>query len=137
MHDSEKVRGTGISSRHHLYASQVIREMGLTDVMKSGNPFIWSNHKKGESLIGVRLDRALANSLWLAHFSDALLTTLVPIGSDHAPVLLNTNPQSIKLVRPFRLFEYWLGHKDYKSVLESVWNHQVPSRDRDVIQQFY
>lgn len=90
--------------------AQIIRNLDLTDVVWSGDPFTWSNHRAYEHLIRVRLDRALANTRWHKNFPPAQLTNLISIGSNHDAILLVTNQANTNKIRPFRLFEYWLAH---------------------------
>lgn len=126
LHPSEKEGGTNNPNRRRALAVQCICNLGLTDVVWSGDPYTWSNHRHGDSLIRVRLDHALSNSTWHENFPLAQLNNLFPVGSDHSPVLLITESTSIrKKNKPFRLFEYWLGHKDCKSIIAAAWNSDV------------
>ncbi|XP_026451666.1 uncharacterized protein LOC113351991 [Papaver somniferum] len=116
---SEKQGGTSSHDQKHVYASQIIRDLGFTDVMYSGDPFTWSNHTSGEQLIRVRLDRALVNN---ECFATAHLSHLLPVGSDHALIMLSTDSVSYHVNKPFRLFEYWLAHTECKNVIAAAWN---------------
>ncbi|XP_026420047.1 uncharacterized protein LOC113316030 [Papaver somniferum] len=117
LHSSEKVGGINTPNTKHALATQCIRNLGFIYVVWSGDPYTWSNHRQGDSHIRVRLDCALANTTWHDNFPSAQLNNLLTIGSDHAPVFLNTEGNVRSRDKPFRLFEYWLGHKDCKAII--------------------
>lgn len=68
----------------------------------SGSKFTWAKGSWGNSTIKRRLDRGIANiSLRLA-FLRASIAHLRAISFDHAPLLLDTNPEDSFTHRPFR-----------------------------------
>lgn len=54
-------------------------------------------------------------------FPNAILNSLIPCGSDHAPILLNTNPQNENLNKPFRFHEHWLSNRTCKEEIKKSW----------------
>ncbi|XP_072087402.1 uncharacterized protein [Arachis hypogaea] len=65
---------------------------GLKDLGMIGRRFTWTNRRRGQDQIRERLDRALANGEWMDYFPSASLSRLTKNGSDHVPILLDTNP---------------------------------------------
>lgn len=72
------------------------------------------------------MDRALADNLWHQVFPNANLHNLLPIGSDHAPILLVSDPTLAAVSRPFRVYESWFQHHTCKPLIQSTW-HSNPS----------
>ncbi|KAK9994007.1 hypothetical protein SO802_023710 [Lithocarpus litseifolius] len=69
-----------------------------------------------------RLDRCWANPDWKVYFSEANITHLARINSDHCPLLLNLNPDAgPNSSRPFRFQSVWLSHKDFLAVVRNAW----------------
>ncbi|KAG8382638.1 hypothetical protein BUALT_Bualt05G0098200 [Buddleja alternifolia] len=85
----------------------------------TGYKFTWNNKRDGLANIQQRLDRGLVNPTWTVSFPHSLICHLLPIASDHSPLLLLTDPVFTTGPKPFRFEEMWLQE-------ESV---QDPSRD--------
>ncbi|XP_072087095.1 uncharacterized protein [Arachis hypogaea] len=66
----------------------------LVDIGMVGRPFTWTNRRQGEDLVKERLDRYLVGMEWKLKFSNAVVHRLTESGSDHAPILMETEPQS-------------------------------------------
>jgi hypothetical protein len=64
---------------------------GMIDLGFYGNPYTWSNHRHGFSLIKERLDRGIANCNWINFFPSYSVIHLPAHTSDHSPLLLNSN----------------------------------------------
>ena len=59
---------------------------------------------------------------WRAFFTEAYVTHLARINSDHCPLLLKLNPDSRQgFNRPFRFQSVWLSHKDFSAVVREAW----------------
>ncbi|XP_026459237.1 uncharacterized protein LOC113359882 [Papaver somniferum] len=72
-----------------------------------------------------KLDRALCNTSWRLLFPDEAVLHLPRIGSDHAPIILNTMRKPPKR-NPNHKFEfYWTDHTDFKDILKSSWDNST------------
>ncbi|XP_026398856.1 uncharacterized protein LOC113294671 [Papaver somniferum] len=100
---------------------KTISTFGVQEIPFTGNPFTWSNHRKQSQYVTTRLDRALSTTEWLSIFPDAILYNLIPICSDHSPILLNTNSKTSNLYKPFRLYETWTKHPTFKAMIQDSW----------------
>ena len=83
-----------------------------------GNPFTWSNNRKGLENIKERLDRGLASPSWVHLHPDFSLIHLPAHNLDHNPISLNTNTSSCCLPRPFRFHEFWTKDSFCGQVIE-------------------
>jgi hypothetical protein len=88
----------------------------------SGNPYTWSNKRQGHHLIKERLDRGIANSLWVQLFPHYSVQHLPAYSSDHNPIILNMVPTDLTLPRPFRFEEFWTYDPSCGSTISSAWS---------------
>ncbi|XP_026397042.1 uncharacterized protein LOC113291761 [Papaver somniferum] len=90
MHDSETHSSSVTHPHHARHVRNFVRQLGLIDLGYSGADTTWSNHRSGDDHVSARLDRALVNNRWINHYTNAHLQHLVPVASDHNPILLHT-----------------------------------------------
>ncbi|KAJ0981709.1 hypothetical protein J5N97_009964 [Dioscorea zingiberensis] len=60
----------------------------LLDLGYHGSPFTWSNNQNGLARRWARLDKFLANTVWLGNFDNYVIKHLTRTASDHSPILL-------------------------------------------------
>ena len=103
----------------------------LADLGYKGLDWTWEKRVRGGEFCRVRLDRALASPRWSALFPFASLEHLTATRSDHCPILLNTEQETISmshsLKKPFRYECMWETKADFHHVVEEVWNRNQPS----------
>lgn len=116
---NEKFGGNRVNFRRMHDFNNVIQNYNLLDLGFTGQKFTWSNCRKN-NLILERLDRFLANPLWLAKFPQTFVTRLSRTHSDHCPLILSTNPNSPHAPKPFRLESIWSNHPFFDAL---VHNH--------------
>ncbi|KAL9667162.1 hypothetical protein QQ045_001511 [Rhodiola kirilowii] len=81
-----------------------LEDCELSEIWFRGEPYTYSNKRKGEQEVRARLDRAVANISWLQTFPLAVVKHGFANSSDHVPVILYTEddkqnqpPQSVKI----------------------------------------
>ncbi|XP_026419800.1 uncharacterized protein LOC113315756 [Papaver somniferum] len=121
MHDSET--HSSVNRPHNTrHVRNFVLQLGLVDLVYSGSDTTWSYHRQGDEHVSVRLDRALVNNLWINNYTATYLEHLVPIASDHSPIILNTistfNQQS-----PFKLYKCWFQIPSCSTTINQIWNH--------------
>ncbi|XP_072072033.1 uncharacterized protein [Arachis hypogaea] len=97
----------------------------LVDIGMVGRPFTWTNRRQGEDLVKERLDRYLVGIEWKLKFPNAVVHRLTESGSDHAPILMETEPQSWHSKRRFKYQERRCGEEDVKRIVSEVWRMEV------------
>ncbi|XP_058188448.1 uncharacterized protein LOC131306305 [Rhododendron vialii] len=69
---------------------EFVENFNLANIPGFGVHFIWTNNRKGRDVTFERLDRAMANPLWLEFFPLAALFVYSILHSDHSPLLVDT-----------------------------------------------
>ncbi|XXG76419.1 hypothetical protein AAC387_Pa08g0774 [Persea americana] len=111
-----------------------VLQAGLIEVLYSGNKFTWSNNRQDLSYVAARLNRALVNPQWMAHYPDPLLHHLPRISSDHSPILLNYQNQATSNA-PFKFENKWLLHPSFFEVVKSNWETTVIGNPQFILAQ--
>ena len=107
------------------YLKELMVEFGAIDLGFFRSKFTWAKGRWGNASIKRRLDRGIANMSWRLAYSKASIVHLSAIKSDHAPILLDTNPKSKFAQWLFRFEVTWLRDDQCHEVIESAWKDQV------------
>ncbi|CAL9001792.1 unnamed protein product [Prunus brigantina] len=96
----------------------------LIDLGFSGANFTWCNKRGEEDIIWKRLDRGLCNIDWRFLFSEAHLSHLPRVNSDHCPIMVKFFSNHLPATKsmPFRFQAMWLSHPSFSEFLSSLWN---------------
>jgi hypothetical protein len=103
-----------------------IEECGLVDLGFTGPWFTWSNRQRGEDLVLVRLDRAVANAALMELFDGFRVENVITTTSDHLAISvtltsLDDAPRQQPVQQMFRFEAAWLRAPDYREVMERSW----------------
>ncbi|XP_030923475.1 uncharacterized protein LOC115950411 [Quercus lobata] len=123
--DEEKVGSRGGESSAPNFLKELFSEFGAIDLGFSGSKFTWARGKWGCAAIKRRLDRGVSSISWRLAFPKASVSHLGAIKSDHAPILLDTNPDEAFAHRPFRFKAAWIRDDSCVEVVEKAWNTSV------------
>ncbi|XP_026383628.1 uncharacterized protein LOC113279138 [Papaver somniferum] len=125
LHSTEKQTFSTHTTPSRSSISRAIDQIGLIDIPFSGYPFTWCNNRTANIQVRVCLNRALANSSWFYKYKEALVYHLLPMGSDHSPILLHIDPSSPLLRRPFRCYKFWFKYPQWRDIIASSWKTDV------------
>lgn len=84
--------------------------------------FTWENKQDGRALINERLDRAVANNIWMGNFPDSSVHYLRMEELDHCPISILSNKRAVKGTRPFRFLHAWTTDDSSIQVINEAWN---------------
>ncbi|XP_072074439.1 uncharacterized protein [Arachis hypogaea] len=98
----------------------LVNKKNLMDLELKGNKFTWFSNPREGLVTRERLDRAMVNWKWRQAFSNASLTALPAITSDHCPLILNLKPNR-NVPRQFKYEAYWDDKKECKEVVSKGW----------------
>ena len=102
LNEDEQVGGCKGSSSAINYLKELMFEYNAVDLGYSGDKFTWAKGKWGNASIKRRLGRGVASIAWRLAYPKATISHLSAINSDHAPIMLDTNPSDTFTHRPFR-----------------------------------
>ena len=120
--EDKKSGGNPISQRRVKAILDCMDNYHMMNMGFVGPKFTWSNKREIGNLIQCRLDRCWANLNWKAFYTEANVTHLARINSDHYPLLLNLNLNTSSTNnRPFKFQSIWLSHKDFPTVVREAW----------------
>ena len=117
----EKEGGRPKTTSSIVEFSNFINDGSLMDLGYVGRKFTWSNRQFDGGLVQERLDRGLVSTTWRAIYLKARVMHLKDIGSDHCPLLLDSNPSAQTTKRRFKFQERWTGLEEVKLIVASVW----------------
>lgn len=100
---------------------KLLQECCLSDLECKGPRFTWRNNKSNGDFIMERIDMGFANVNWRETFDKALIFVEVAVGSDHNPLLLDTDFSLKKVIRQFRFESLWTIEEDCKCIVSEVW----------------
>jgi hypothetical protein len=122
---SEKFGGRPYACSSNDTFHGFLNSFGMIDLGFTGNPFTWSNKRRGDQLIKERLDRGVANPQWIHLFPHFSVRHLPAHSSDHNPILLDTAASDLSLPRPFRFEEFWTYDPTCGLTISSAWNDNL------------
>jgi hypothetical protein len=101
-------------------------DCGLIDLGYSGPSFTWTNRQANDTLVRVRLDRAVANEAFSSLFDDVNVENIITTTTDHFAILIRLqsfgqNSRQIPVQSGFRFEAAWLRAPDYREMLENAW----------------
>ncbi|XP_062104365.1 uncharacterized protein LOC133815556 [Humulus lupulus] len=101
-------------------------DLGLVEEMKTMGPyFTWSNNQEGGDRIFSKLDRVFANEAWLDEHPLASAGVQWEVGSDHSMIVIKQLPEIKVEVRPFRFYNMWIVHPQFREVVLKNWNQPL------------
>ncbi|CAL2258641.1 unnamed protein product [Prunus armeniaca] len=97
----------------------------LSSTRFTGYPFTWARRYPDGSIVEERLDRCVANGVFLGRYSYMTTIHLVTVGSDHYLIQVDAcvvDPEaSVKWSRRFHFEEMWTKEPDFDKVIEEAW----------------
>lgn len=96
-----------------------VNEHCLQELYRSGGKFTWTNNQVCP--IRVVLDRIFVSANWEHKFPLAFVFSLLRVGSDHCPLLVDTRDEDRVINSNFRFEMGWFQNQGFKELLISVW----------------
>lgn len=96
------------------------------EIPLAGRAFTWANNQA--EMIRSRIDRIFCSTEIDSIFPLANARALPRLGSDHAPVVLDTG-QVVQKRGVFKFEKWWLGIEDFNQVVLKAWSIRCNSTD--------
>ncbi|KAK8657846.1 hypothetical protein V6N13_036065 [Hibiscus sabdariffa] len=119
---SERMGGSARRDGISVDFNDFLQRAGLNDLGFHGARYTW---KRGT--LHQRLDRCLGSDAWWWLWPQSHVLHLNRVGSDHRPLLLETDPAAHSPQRSaFRYLAAWQEHQDFEPLLFRVWSLNDP-----------
>ncbi|KAH7848430.1 hypothetical protein Vadar_002675 [Vaccinium darrowii] len=118
---TDKLGGKSCNQQRIALFHDMLNSCGLVDLEFKGPKFTWRNNRVGRDLIMERIDMAFAESKWRELYDKALVFVEPAIGSDHNPLILNTEFPLQKVGRPFKFESFWTTEEDCRGIISASW----------------
>lgn len=100
--------------------SQCLLEAELHDLNFRGTIFTWWNKQKSAP-IAKKLDRVLVNEEWATLFPDSVAFFGDPDFSDHAVASVLLNPETPRVKKPFKFYNFHHQNPEFVDLVSSEW----------------
>ncbi len=95
-----------------------IFDLELRDSYRSGPKFTWTNKQDCPNL--EVLDKVLVSAGWEDRYLNSTLSSLLRIGSDHSPLILDTGEDLERPLKYFRFESTWLAIEGFHEMVRQI-----------------
>jgi hypothetical protein len=99
--------------------NEFIANLALKEISRSGARFTWSNRQSNP--VRSVLDRVLVSAEWEQQFPLSSLRALPSIGSDHAPLVLDSGENVVCRSQRFFFQTQWFELHGFREILYQWW----------------
>ncbi|KAM2712281.1 hypothetical protein EV1_032304 [Malus domestica] len=132
--DHEKSGRARVLYNRPGYLNNFLNAADLMDLGFIGPKFTWRGMRYG-NLVEERLDRAAVNFLWQNLWPHTSVIHETVIGSDHCPIVVQSQPSASKGKRLFRFEAFWAKEEDCKDLVTKCWSSPGKGRWLDTWHQ--
>ncbi|CAA0831667.1 Unknown protein, partial [Striga hermonthica] len=111
----------------------MVRDIGAVEPRFIGHPFTWSNNRKGQDFIEVKLDRFLISPDWMVNFPDVLIKHIPLISSNHSMIMMDTLGTFGTPKHMFIFDGRWTNLEGYKEIIEDALQERLKNIKRALI----
>ncbi|XP_062094339.1 uncharacterized protein LOC133800398 [Humulus lupulus] len=135
MFDPNDRKGGRSVTKKEIVDARNWLDLGLVEEMKiMGSFYTWSNNQDGVNRIYSKLDRIFCNEGWLDVFLTVTATTHWEVTSDHSVILLKQTGILKEGISPFRFYNMWIAHPQFRVTVLTNWNKTLRTKGRDLDQ---
>jgi exonuclease III len=95
--------------------NEFIRDNRVKEMLRKGNKFTWTNKQLNPAMSV--LDRVLVCPRWEKFYRKAFCESLTRVGSDHSPIIVNTEDHRFKQQHNFRFEMAWLTQEGFRDTI--------------------
>ncbi|XVF24392.1 hypothetical protein REPUB_Repub13aG0124000 [Reevesia pubescens] len=121
----EKMSKRGVNLNHCSQMQNCFAHCNLRDLETVGLIFTWCNKREEANYTRVKLDRAVANQMWIDLFPEISSAVLPRTHSDHHPISVKCKmvAKDMSNGKQFRFENVWMTHEDFLDVVKASWNN--------------
>ncbi|XP_062093665.1 uncharacterized protein LOC133799682 [Humulus lupulus] len=98
-----------------------------------GSHYTWTNNQSEGARIYSKFDRIFKNEDWVDLFPDSVAVVNWDICSDHCFCIVKTMTEMNSGTKPFRYFNMWADHDEFKATVLQSWTKPVTAQGLDRI----
>lgn len=129
----EKNGGRKILESSFVDFRNFIADMNMGEIKSRGGSYNWTNNREGEGVIQEKLDRFFGSADWLLQLDKVSVQLIMKQTSDHAMLLLNTQPEGIKAKSRFIFEAKWTKMQEIEDLIKGVWEQNRTDRALECI----
>ncbi|XP_026410038.1 uncharacterized protein LOC113305157 [Papaver somniferum] len=115
---------SGTSSSTDGWVKNIVSSCGLEDIGYVGKDFTWTNNNMGIGIIKCRIDLALGNGDWSLNYPNSILLHLAQLGSDHSPIMLDTDVTLPNCESLLSFFGLGLNDASCSTIIANAWKER-------------
>ncbi|XP_060968791.1 uncharacterized protein LOC115710551 [Cannabis sativa] len=119
--NKEERIGTKVKYKNSSEFRDCVDDCHLEDVKFVGSFFTWCNKQLGDERIYSKIDRVLANPIWLDEHPNAEVVFQNEGLLDHSPAVLAVSASLIGGKKSFKNFRIWSSHPEYNKLIRDRW----------------
>ncbi|XP_062088802.1 uncharacterized protein LOC133795366 [Humulus lupulus] len=120
--------GNPISHSEMVDSNLWLAQSNVVALKRFGSNFTWTNNQVGSSRIYSKIDHAFVNEEWHDFFPNTAARFSWEATSDHCSCVISASATESIGIKPFRFFNFWADHHDFKTIVEQSWKRPVTSR---------
>lgn len=97
----------------------------LLEVVTTGLFYSWSSRRLLPEHVESKIDRALIDQEFMDMWDSVVANLLLRNCSDHSPLIAKCLQNNFSGPRPFRFWNMWTDHENFKVVVNSSWKQPV------------
>jgi hypothetical protein len=111
--------------------NEFINDTRVKELIRKGGRYAWTN--KQANAIMSKLDRVLVSFDWDLKYPFTTCESLTRVGSDHCPIVVDTEDKRMEQPYLFRFEMAWLTQAGFKELLRERW----PYREQLGVQDYW
>ncbi|XP_071708015.1 uncharacterized protein [Rutidosis leptorrhynchoides] len=108
---------------------ECVDSLCMTDVNHSGLQYTWNQRPKTNDGILKKIDRVMANDVFIEHYTNAFAIFQPYRISDHSPSILKIPSGVTRKHGPFRFSNYITNHCLFQDTVSECWNQVVQGQE--------
>ncbi|XP_071704187.1 uncharacterized protein [Rutidosis leptorrhynchoides] len=104
---------------------ECIDKIKMVDVNYSGMQYTWNQRPQSNAGLLKKIDRVMANDIFIDRFTDAHVIFQPYRISDHCPAILKISRSVVSKPKPFKFTNLISEHTDFLQVVENGWKLEV------------
>ncbi|XP_062108179.1 uncharacterized protein LOC133819045 [Humulus lupulus] len=120
--------GNPITHNEMADSNHWLSQVHIEALKSHGSVFTWTNNQAGTNRIYSKIDHIFVNEEWHDHFPNSAARFSWESISDHCSCVVSTTTLEAIGIKPFRYYNFWANHPEFKSLVEQNWKKPLSAR---------